>query len=588
MNFDLRYVPFSRYGSYLAFSCFDARGDEPGGLYLRTVHGGFNIGALGGQIARVELLSGALPVPFSVEATPACLRLKGEAGQLEICLPEPSVIRLRGTGVGAWLSVDPAMYDYAFPAGGGRWQVNRASRELQFMLTPLAGQWRVEVPWKIVNADRIVADLVPEAGTGTCEGAIEEFAGTWHPRPYSADFDTCLQSVQAEFQRWLDHMPDLPAPYAEARELAAYVNWSSVVAAQGHLARPAMYMSKNWMTNVWSWDHCFNALALVYKDPALAWDQLMLLFDVQDGNGALPDSVNDKRMLWNFCKPPIHGWTLRRMMERTDTGRLESLPHFITVERLREIYEPLCRWTDWWFTFRDYDEDGIPQYNHGNDSGWDNATVFHVGMPVEGPDLSAFLVIQMEVLSEVTARLGDEVAARAWQRRAEGLLARMLDHFWRGDHFVATRSGDHYVCEEGDSLFLFLPLILGRRLPTDVRKALVNGLTQPGRFITGHGLATESPRSPLYEPDGYWRGPIWAPSTMLLVEGLAACGENQLARELCRRFCAMAARSGMAENFDALTGQGLRDRAYTWTSSVFLVLGHEGNSGTRINADEHG
>jgi len=62
------------------------------------------------------------------------------------------VIRLRGTGVGARLSVDPAVYDYAFPAGGGRWQVNRASRELQFMLTPLAGQWRVEAPWKIVNA----------------------------------------------------------------------------------------------------------------------------------------------------------------------------------------------------------------------------------------------------------------------------------------------------------------------------------------------------------------------------------------------------------------------------------------------------
>jgi hypothetical protein len=33
--------------------------------------------------------------------------------------------------------------------------------------------------------------------------------------------------------------------------------------------------------------------------------------------------------------------------------------------------------------------------------------------------------------------------------------------------------------------------------------------------------------------------------------------------------------SGMAENFDALTGAGLRDRAFTWTSSVFLILGHE-------------
>lgn len=31
----------------------------------------------------------------------------------------------------------------------------------------------------------------------------------------------------------------------------------------------------------------------------------------------------------------------------------------------------------------------------------------------------------------------------------------------------------------------------------------------------------------------------------------------------------------MAENFDALTGKPLRDQAYTWTASVFLVLAHE-------------
>jgi putative isomerase len=37
----------------------------------------------------------------------------------------------------------------------------------------------------------------------------------------------------------------------------------------------------------------------------------------------------------------------------------------------------------------------------------------------------------------------------------------------------------------------------------------------------------------------------------------------------------MVSLSGMAENFDALSGDGLRDRAYSWTASVFLVLGHE-------------
>jgi glycogen debranching enzyme len=238
------------------------------------------------------------------------------------------------------------------------------------------------------------------------------------------------------------------------------------------------------------------------------------------------------------------------------------------------VYGPLSRWTDWWFTYRDDDHDGIPQYNHGNDSGWDNCTAFETGLPLESPDLSAFLVIQMGTLADVALRLDKPRVAKAWQKRADELLARLLAHSWRGDRFVAPRSGDHKVTE-ANTLFLFLPLILGEKLPRDVRSALISGLTQPDRFVTAHGLATESPASALYQPDGYWRGPIWAPSTMILVDGLAAVGEKALARELSRKFCDMAARSGMAENYDALTGAGLRDRAYTWTASVFLILAHE-------------
>ena len=31
-------------------------------------------------------------------------------------------------------------------------------------------------------------------------------------------------------------------------------------------------------------------------------------------------------------------------------------------------------------------------------------------------------------------------------------------------------------------------------------------------------------------------------------------------------------KNGMAENFDALTGAGLRDRSFAWTSAAYLVL----------------
>ncbi|WP_138205411.1 MGH1-like glycoside hydrolase domain-containing protein [Haloimpatiens lingqiaonensis] len=85
----------------------------------------------------------------------------------------------------------------------------------------------------------------------------------------------------------------------------------------------------------------------------------------------------------------------------------------------------------------------------------------------------------------------------------------------------------------------------------------------------------ENLNSKYYTDDGYWRGPIWATSTMLFVYALNECGEYHLAKEVAKKFCNMANKSGMAENFNALIGEGLRDRAFTWTSSVFLILCNE-------------
>jgi glycogen debranching enzyme len=456
-------------------------------------------------------------------------------------------------------------YDNAFQVGPNRWQVNCSYNGIFLMLTSLCGEIVVDAPWKGERAERIIVDLTPDTVSGIMECVIEEFSNTWHPGEYQGSFNECLASVEQEFQNYLAATPEVPSEYVDARELAAYINWSSVVAPEGNFTRPAMYMSKNWMTGLWTWDHCFNAMALAYHNPSLAWDQLMIPFEYQTTDGALPDRIDDKHLIWNFCKPPIHGWALKWMMDHSD---------IITSAHLREVYEPFSRWTHWWFNYRDLDQDGIPEYHHGNDSGWDNATTFEAGLPLEGPDLASFLVIQMEALGEIAGRIGKKSASNEWWNKAENLLEKLLAHSWRGDHFIAPRSGDHRHFES-QSLFLYLPLILGHRLPKDISTALIQGLTQPGRFITDYGLATESPSSPLYQPDGYWRGPIWAPSTLIIVSRLADCGEKQLARDLSQKFCSMASRSGMAENFNALTGEGLRDPDYTWTSSVFLILAHK-------------
>ena len=59
------------------------------------------------------------------------------------------------------------------------------------------------------------------------------------------------------------------------------------------------------------------------------------------------------------------------------------------------------------------------------------------------------------------------------------------------------------------------------------------------------------------------------------VDGLARARYRDQAREVARRYCDMCVKSGFAENFNALTGEPLRDKAYTWGSSAFLILAHE-------------
>ena len=55
-----------------------------------------------------------------------------------------------------------------------------------------------------------------------------------------------------------------------AAALAAYTLWSATVAPEGMITRESVLMSKHWMDKVWSWDHCFNALALAPGLPDLA------------------------------------------------------------------------------------------------------------------------------------------------------------------------------------------------------------------------------------------------------------------------------------------------------------------------------
>lgn len=557
-SIDIAALPFSRFGSYIAFSRLEgerhARSGLPDGIWLRSVHG-----AAVYEVMLLELILNGRPVPCEVRRTASVLTLQTPGACVDICIPTPDTVRIRTRGAKLRITARPFRNHGAIAEPDGNWIFNLAASFRAYRLIPLSGTLTVDAPWTVKRCEHMIAELTP-SDQDLAEMAIEELKWARRAQDHSADFDVLANKVQTEFQTFCQPLLNTPEQFREAAVTAAYLDWSSVVQANGNLKKPAMYMSKNWMTNVWAWDHAFNALAVCLTDPGLAWDQFMLPFDHQDVNGQIPDFINDVRLMTCFVKPPIHGWILTRMMEFSG----EPDP-----QRMEQTYDKLVQWTNWWFAFRDPDGDGLPVYWHGNDSGWDNATVFDVPLPLKAADLAAFLIMQMDALAHLSERLGRAGESADWRQRADATLHSLIDTLWDGRQFKCISTVTRKAAAPSDSVFNCLPIILGKRLPLDIRKALTAGIK---RHLTVWGPATEHPNSPAYAPDGYWRGPIWAPSTMILIDGLRTADENDLACDIANRFCKLCVKSGFAENFDARSGAPLRDLAYTWTSSVYLVL----------------
>ena len=558
-EFDIRHIPFSTAGSWFNISPVIGVRTYANELHLVSHQTRMH------PVFQLRPHVGGRTVAASVVARPSHLSWEHGGGIIAAAYEDVTVLRIRGVGLGlALLAAEPELTPFSGP------YLFRDPTDGAYILTVYETGRRYRIT--ILNGSASRTPGVESLGVASrgivmddsspWEIAVEEFEAGRSTYTTSADFTAVVQAARTQFDTFLDAHAGWRSSHTPAAELAAYVLWSAIVRPAGMLRRPAVLMSKHWMDKVWSWDHCFNAIALAAGSPELAWHQYLLPFDYQDASGGLPDSVAHSEVLFNYVKPPIHGWALRQIRSR--------VPHALTRDEVTTIYRHLRDWSQFWLTIRRVPGHDLPYYEHGNDSGWDNATVFDHAQVIESVDLAAFLILQLHELATLATELDDAAEARRWADLAQQLTTAVLDA-WTGDEFrtVAAHTGKTWTSA---SLLTLMPIVLAEHLPPEISTTLA---THIEAHLTEHGLATELPDSPLYEDDGYWRGPVWAPSTVLIEDGLRRAGKTQLADEISRRFRALCEQSGFAENFDAKTGAGLRDHAYTWTASSYLVLAED-------------
>ena len=442
------------------------------------------------------------------------------------------------------------------------------------------------------------------------------------------------QYFQWNAVRWNGYLQtieqDAPAeaePYKRAAVKAIITltgNWRS---ASGQMNTGATQPFGDGTAGFWAWDSWKHAVATSKFNPTLAKEEIETIFQFQQTDSNSPDygTIYDnlgRDGLWNKrdSKPPLAAWAVYNYYEQTKN-----------LDFLREIYDKLVLYHNWWYTNRDIDHNGIAEYGamkvEGNEtngepdvhkvleavsweSGMDNAarfdsnrngknspyddtevfklkkgdTVVGYTLNQESVDLNSYLYAEKCWLSEIANLLGKPGEASKYLEDAE----KIRDYI--NTNMYDPITGYYYdlkISEDGKDKKLltargkgpegWIPLWAGVATPAQAKTVVEQNMLNEDIFYTTMPFPTLAKDSGEFAPNSYWRGPVWLDQAMFAVEALERYGYTTEAGVATRKLFEnadglMNGTASIRENYNPLTGAGLNNTNFSWASASFYNL----------------
>ncbi len=516
---------------------------------------------------QLQAVKDGIPLPCRLNTTPEEVMIETAAGTIRFCIAERRLVMARGEN-GLTLRISPrpswmgGQISVAISDGLGSHDMDFNSCRLR--VTPLRGTLRRGPAW---------LDLIPD-GDGVAEAAFVDHLVDPPPKKredYPA-YAAGVESVRTEFADFCARvMPSLPEEFEPMRLQALWQTWSMMVDPDGEndYRRPMVKMIHSIFESAFGWQMPMQAVWL-HNDPQLSWEVFCSCFEFQDSNGRINDAVGFKAMPGKVAmKPPIHGLALLWLMEH---GIVDAAAPDLKDKQW--LLDRLTQWTEYFFRFRP-GSGSLCAYQRPLETGWEDAPQYRLGMPQICPDLNAFLALDLEAIARFGATVGMSVSAQeAYLSRSRQVVAEMVEKLWDGERWfsLCTESGAKSV---NDNLTLWLPALLGKRLPKEVLDKTIARLLRPGAFKTEFGYASEALDSPCLR-HGFAAGSIITPTHFFIPMLLEDCGCMDEAREAALGYCRILKRVGFFHICNALTGR--EDRSLTafgekqlfwsaWTSS---------------------
>jgi len=571
-------APYSRRGSYLAFAN-DNKGEDLFGkctLWLCNCRtSGFYLTSLNAESTfrqiKLQPLHDGKIVPCLIKTTAEEVILETRYGEIRFCIGERHLAMARGTGnLGLRVTPKPKIF-----SSGITNLMDKDNRYLldfyisRILLTPLAGSLAV--------GDGYI-DILPDEN-GVIQAAFEDFMTDPEKRPLEdyPTYEQCVESYRREFEEFCQKvMPRLPGEFEEARKQSLWQTWSMMVEPDGQsdYKRTMVKMIHSIFEAAFVWQQPMQAVWLS-RDPKLAWDVFCSCFDFMDKNGRLYDAVAFKVVPnGDALKPPVHGIMLGWLM---DHGKLDGIP----LEDKKWLLERMIKFTEYFFRFRDKDGDGVLEYQGAVETGWEDATYYGpVGFPLASPDLNTFIALQLEAIARFGAECGmSEQEQESWRKRAGELTQKIIEKFWDGEKWIAFNPATG-AKSTTYNISLYMPLLLGKRLPQEIIDKSIATIFSPDGFDTPYGLASEGLTSDYFR-HGFTGGSVITPAQFLMVLALEACERPDLAKKVAVNYCRALKTHGFFHIYNALTGK--EDRSLTafgerglfwsaWASSCYFFL----------------
>jgi hypothetical protein len=186
---------------------------------------------------------------------------------------------------------------------------------------------------------------------------------------------------------------------------------------------------------------------------------------------------------------------------------------------------------------------------------------------------TAIFAAASDLLAKLAAQLGKTDEADELRDHAAQARAAVFCHVDEASGLAADvdlRTGSWLRTE---TIAGFAPLIAGG-MPLYMRQRLVSLLAGP-RWAGHPGLRwalppSTSPYSAAFDPECYWRGPVWPVFTWLLTWALRRSGETAAAARLRSASLDQLGDGTLAEYYHPMTGAALGSFNQSWTAAVAL------------------